>query len=573
VKTNSKEENLLFYSAPLADQRAARERIKGALEHLFRFGLLPLLFYLMCFCVITYPSIKGFSTRVIGDPYDTLQNVWNLWWVHKSVIELHTSPWFTRYLHWPFGVSLLGHTLNPFNGFVTMFLLSSIGLTRAYNLMVIISYLLGGLGAFLLAYDLTRSYWPSLLGGYIFTFSSFHFAHTLGHLQLVSLEWIPVFLLLWSKLLCNPRANVAAGAAVALFLVILCDYYYFFYCVLTALIMFGWRATCDRNTFPLAKRELWIAFGIFSIITLGTSGVLAGALLLANRSDPLLGAHDPQVYSQDLLALFVYGAHWRFYSLTGAVWEQFRGNISENSGPLGFSVLYLLDCAWRRRKSIEAAGTRLWFLILAFFLVMALGPELHIGRRFFRPSMPYGWLEEVFPPLKMSGCPGRMMVMVYLSAGVISAAGLKLLLQGSRRNRRIAAALVGALLLEYLPRPLTMTPLRIPEYAKVLRSLPGNDGVLDLVSDRSSSLLYQTVHEKPLAFGYLARVPASVDGKDRKIALAIYEARFGSLWVDYHIRYFVRKDAPLALRDSPYPKVVWSDGRVQILDLAPEATR
>jgi hypothetical protein len=56
----------------------------------------------------------------------------------------------------------------------------------------------------------------------------------------VSLEWIPLFVLLWLKLVTEPTIARGIGAAVVLFLVILCDYYYFLYCVITGALILGW---------------------------------------------------------------------------------------------------------------------------------------------------------------------------------------------------------------------------------------------------------------------------------------------------------------------------------------------
>ena len=67
----------------------------------------------------------------------------------------------------------------------------------AYNTITIFAFVMGGLTMYWLAYHLTRSFWGSLLAGFIFTFSNYHFMHAQGHLQLISLEWIPLFVLCW----------------------------------------------------------------------------------------------------------------------------------------------------------------------------------------------------------------------------------------------------------------------------------------------------------------------------------------------------------------------------------------
>ena len=534
--------------------------------------LFPLLFYFTGFSILTDPALRRFSTHLFADEGDGLQSLWNLWWVNRAVTVLHQSPWHTSYLHWPWGSSLLGHTLNPFNGFLAVVLLKFFTLVETYNFIVIFSYVIGGLTAFLLANQVTASYGPSLVAGYIFTFSNYHFAQTMGHLQMASLEWIPLFLLFWLRLILKPQVSAAMGAAIALLLVVLCDYYYFFYCVIAAVIIAGWHALRRRDPFFFLGREYRVPLGIFSVLAIATCGALTVSLVVLNHRDPLLGAHFPKENSLDLLSPFIYGGFWRFYPLTFRYWSHLPASTGETSVHLGFSVVALLLYVWRARKRIETPQVGLWFFILALFIVLALGPTPHIfGRQIARIALPYAWFQAVLPPLKMSGVPIRMMVMVFLSAGLLAAAGLKSLCRGGRGTRVAAGALLALLALEYWPRGLIMTRLSIPVYVTALKRLPGNDGVLDSVSNKFYTLFYQTVHEKPLAFGYLARVPRSVDQKDQALDDLLEENSFDLLWQDYRIRYVLSEEPPLALKDLRSARVVWRDGKVWIFDLAPGA--
>ena len=210
-------------------------------------AVFPSLLYLVIFCIYTYPLIFDFSTHFFADQGDGLQNVWNLWWVNKAVTQLQQFPWHTSFLHYPNGVSLLGSTLNPFNGFVGCVLLKFLTLIQVHNCIVVFSFVFGGVTTFWLAYYLTGSYWNSILAGFIFTFSNYHFAHAEGHLQLVSLEWIPLFVLCWYVVLIKPSVLMAVVSAGVLAAVILCDYYYFFYCVLIGSLMVAWYVLKEKD--------------------------------------------------------------------------------------------------------------------------------------------------------------------------------------------------------------------------------------------------------------------------------------------------------------------------------------
>jgi len=199
--------------------------------------LVPLALYALLFAAFTFPLLGDFSTHFFTNDADGLSNVWNLWWVDTALTRLGTSPFFTKYLHPPHGTTLLGHTLNPFNGLVAAGLEPWLGLVRAHNVIVVFAFVFGAWTAFRLALHVTGRTAASLIAGFAFGFSSYHFAHTEGHLNLVSLEWIPLFLLAWLRLLERPSAARAIGAALALLLVLLCDYYYFLYCVLAGALV------------------------------------------------------------------------------------------------------------------------------------------------------------------------------------------------------------------------------------------------------------------------------------------------------------------------------------------------
>ena len=70
--------------------------------------------YLLLAVLMTYPLAENLFSHVPGC-CDIYQNLWNIWWVKKSLFELHTSPYYTDYLYQPYGVSLALHTLSFFN--------------------------------------------------------------------------------------------------------------------------------------------------------------------------------------------------------------------------------------------------------------------------------------------------------------------------------------------------------------------------------------------------------------------------------------------------------------------------
>lgn len=532
----------------------------------------PLIFYFLVFTLLTYPLLLCFSTHFFADRGDGLQNVWNLWWVNKSVTDLQRFPWHTEYLHYPSGISLLGSTLNPFNGFMAILLLKCMTLIQTYNSIVIFSFVTGGLTAFWLSYYITRSYAGSLLAGCIFTFSNYHFAHAEGHLQLVSLEWLPLFALCWYLLLTKPGIPMALASAATLCLVLLCDYYYFFYSVLLGFLMLLWFVLKEKELFFL-RRHYLVPLGVFIMILCATAGPLVLSLLQLNARDQLTGVHSSTKCSLDLLAPIIPGGHWRFAQLSQSYWSQLTVNIHESSVHIGLSVIILTVYAWFRGAKASFPSLRLWYLILIFFAIMSLGPVLHIwGREIPFVVLPYAFLEILFPPIKLSGAPVRMMVMVVLSASLLAGMGFTTLLQESMNKRWWLVLLLGLFVFEYLPKSIPVSQMVTPGYVAFLEQLPRNSPVLDTLSRPCLALYYQTIHEQPLAFGYVARVPQSVREQEDALKELVRKEDYYALNAGFGFKYFVTRPDYKCTAAGRSLKLVYGDTQANVYEIMLQGT-
>jgi hypothetical protein len=531
--------------------------------------MLPALFYFVSFCLLTYPTIRLFSIAFFADQIDGLQNVWNIWWVNKAVTQLHVSPWHTFYLHYPYGTSLIGQTLNPFNGFLAIGLLRFLSLVQTYNFIVIFSYVVAGITMFLLAYRITRFYIGSIISGYIYTFSNFHFIHTVGHLQLVSLEWIPLFLLAWLLFVVHPTATLAICSAISLLLVILCDYYYFFYCILAAGIFAIWSMRDYRRLSFAASKQYVIPVSLVVIVTAVLTGPLVATLLITNHNDPLSGYHDATVHSLDLLAPFIPNQGWRFGDLTVGYWSNIGSG--ENRVFLGVSVILMLVYAWMKRRTISLLGKGAWFTAAILFFAMSLGPALHVwGNTIPLPvGLPYALLGDVFPPLSVSGVPSRMIVVTILSAAVIYAAGLQQLLKSTGRKWIVLPLLFAILCIEYLPTDLAVSQVAVPGYVHALAGFRQRGPVVDMVAGPGGGLYYQTVYDSPMAFGYISRTPNSVGVKDSELQIQVLEMRDDILYKHYGFRYLVVPPT----NSFPFDPVVYEDAGAKVFKLGSENRR
>jgi hypothetical protein len=224
---------------------------------------------------------------------------------------------------------------------------------------------------------------------------------------------------------------------------------------------------------------------------------------------------------------------------------------------IGWSVMALAIYGWRQRSRATIRYGAFWLVIVAFFGVMALGPNLKIGGHELKIGngismmghdrvnplvLPYAVLWLVFPPWRLAGVPLRMMVMVQLATAVLAAAGWQALITSPHRLRRmIAAVLLVAIAIEYLPYPQAVTPAEVPSYVTALKTLPGG-AVIDLASHGPQALYYQSVHEKPIAFGYISRTPTSVDQADMALARLILDGSWEEAARTGGFHYVVKRD-------------------------------
>lgn len=489
-----------------------------------RLHAVVLLGYTLLTAVMTWPAPRAFFVAIPGDSFDGWQNFWNLWWVKLALIDRIQNPYTTDLLYHPTGVDLYFHTLNPFNGAVTLPVQLTGGLYAAYNSVVLISWVLAGYGAFLLArWSLLRSGVadgvPARLGafcaGLIFTFAPIHMAHLLGHMQVMALQWLPFYALALLRGLAAPdrRVQVRQGLLAGLFLILagLCDWYFVLYLFLLTGLAVLWTWGQRR----------WLA----GLITPGLAGILFAVVLWPILWPMVQAATEFEFMVRPPSDLYILSATLVDFLIPSRMHSLFRpdsftwpGNqiapVSERTLALGYAALVLAGIG------LVARGRRMLFWVVAvlFFGLMALGPSLQVATLGWSqvPAVPVldGWtpyevVNRLVPFMRISRSVSRFAIMVQLGAAVLAAGGLAWLLVQLRLHVQIVVAVlvVALILLEYWVAPFPVSPPDTPDYYSVLAANPGDGAVLNLPMnyDRPGYLLYQTVHGRPLTVAYISR--------------------------------------------------------------------
>ena len=398
--------------------------------------LLPPLGYLLISLIATWPLITHLRGWVPG-PGDWGQNMWALWWTRQSLLALAQSPFFTNYLFYPQGVTLLFHPLDVSDGLLALPLYGILGGDITYNMIILLSFVLGGWGTYLLALYLTHNRAAGFIAGLVFTLSPYHFLRIdLGHLNLSTLQWIPFYTLFLLKFVRDGSKRSAIVAVFFLALTALNSWYYVIYLGLLSLALIVWpqnRPTMDDKR----RRDMQHAACIvhyFSLQAWRVAIVLIAAIiallpllipmLQLLGSTTLVGEHNPLRHSVDLLSFWTPGPPSSWAAWFEDVWISYAAQNREPgaSAYMGYTVLALslVGLIGRRRRR-----QTLWWMVVALgFALLSLGPQLQFDGQILDVSLPYRWLATLVPGFSITAIPGRFVVITSLALAVMFASGL-----------------------------------------------------------------------------------------------------------------------------------------------------
>src|ERR1700731_3668022 len=143
-------------------------------------------------------GLAGHPGYYIGRDTDPPQTMWFFnWWRFSLAHGL--NPFVTDLVWAPLGINLTWTTFVPLPAWISIPLQVTVGEPATYNIMISLALPLAAFSAFLLCRRVTGAFWPSILGGYIFGFSSYMLAEVLAHLDLVAVFPVPLIALLALK--------------------------------------------------------------------------------------------------------------------------------------------------------------------------------------------------------------------------------------------------------------------------------------------------------------------------------------------------------------------------------------
>ena len=227
------------------------------------------LFYLLAACVMTWPLITVMHRELASDMGDPALNCWILLWTSGQVLAFFSGDFgaLSRYWHGnifypePLTIAYSEHLTAQMVQALPV-LAATNNVILAYNLLLISTFVLSGLGVFLLVRDLTKRPLAALVAGLAFAFAPYRFDQ-LSHIQVLSAQWMPFVLYGFRRYLETGRRRALAGGAAALVAQNLsCGYYALFFAPF-ALAYVLYELAARRR---LGDWTAWRAFGIAGLI-------------------------------------------------------------------------------------------------------------------------------------------------------------------------------------------------------------------------------------------------------------------------------------------------------------------
>lgn len=462
--------------------------------------------FVLLACLFTFPAVLRLGSHILGMD-DAHYFVWELWWFHRAVFELHTDPLHTNLLFYPTpSVPLIWST--PVNLLPGMALVGLVGPVAAYNLLVLSGLVLAGYGAYRLAYRFVKRRDAAFLAGLIFAFAPAHMAQVMdGHLGVLTIQWVPFSLLALLRLHDRLSWSRAAVFALTLALVLGSDLYVAIYFLGTLGLAGAVWALKHR---PAPRFLAWAGGATMAAVLavlpfhLPTWRNLQGATTNAEQG---LTVHQ---FGQDVVQLLLPAP---FHPLFGRVSWPLYGHITNRDawGTLGLTVLVLAALAlWKRRDAL----TRFWAWVSGIALVGSLGTYLNVAGP-TRVPLPY-LLVTYVPVIKSLRVPDRLAEVTALGLAMLAAAGSAWwLTRLGRRALWVFAGLLAAIGLEYLVHaPFPTTSAAVPGFYQALATNPAAGALLEIPNGDANWggpthtwMYYQTVHHRPLVVGHTHRIP------------------------------------------------------------------
>jgi hypothetical protein len=475
------------------------------------------LLYLILILLMTYPiAFRHGEHYSIHNDY--FQGLWNFWWFKESLFELARNPYFSDYLFHPTGVSLAFHTLSITNAVLALPFIFLLDVVSAFNFVYLITFLLAGMGSYLLVHDLTGNRQAAFLSGLVLAFCPYHFAKSY-QIWAASIAWMPLFAFFFLRLLRRGGLREALLSGLMLFLASLSSWYFmvFIFLFIAFTLVYFLIVHPDRILSADFARGFSIMTGFFGLLILPFAYPMIREVIVG----------ESHMYTS-LYAQFVRGGQDLADGRTGSTFQVgmtqlfgFRGASPVFwPGIIGYLTLFLAVYGALKGELKEKG---LWVGSAVLFFIFLLGPYLTVFDRIYE-NIPLPWMIlDKLPVFKAIRYPHRFMAPLMMCLAVLAGSGAVAITGSIGRGKRtggnrLQSVLISILsvfiLVEYFVAPIESFSLRMsPFYNTLVGDNHDEYAILEVpvMGPFTTTYMYfQRVHKKKLLGGQIAHAENKV---------------------------------------------------------------
>jgi hypothetical protein len=459
--------------------------------------------------LLTYPlGLFISSDMLLPNSTDLYYNLWDIWWLERL---LHGAGQMnmTPMLYYPAGLDITYSAMSWTTSAAALLLKPLVGILTAYKLLGLFAVFSTGYAAYLLLRTLVNSRAAAWVGGAVYTFIPYHVTHTKGHPNLTQLAPVPIAILLFLQGLAEGHLLLSVAAGLLLGITAWTSLYLFGFTTMTLALLFVYLALDERRW---QQKGFWQATAAF---------VVGSSVLLAPRLFPILRNYGELSYvieekhnatlSTDVLA-YVAPPDRNLLLSPVTNWIVDRaGEDYEQELYLGLIPIWLVifGLAHREKQQEKLA----WLGIGVWFLMLELGPVLHVAKRVYLDVPLPGFLLQRLPLIKTVR-PFTFQVALALPLAVLAAYGMDDLLTAfSRRTALKYGLLIGlpfVMMLEYWPGFYQFEPNVVSPFYEEIAAQEEEFALIDLPFQMTPKYYtyLQITHGKPIAGGATARMPS-----------------------------------------------------------------
>ena len=403
---------------------------------------------------------------------DPIQHMTVMRWYRTCLME-GRSPFRLDGLQHPVGATL--GAFSPLVAQAALFIPLSIFIKNdclIYNILWFFGLWMTAMGSYYLIFRFVADRAAAAIGGLGVLLSGPVLAHAHGHLELIYLGSVALFLASWIGFVEKPTRASMLAAIFSYWLATACAAYNAVLCIApaTLFVLVAFISQGRRGVWKWSKSRLaWLAG--FSILC------LPGLCLLF--AGPLWSLSNGVTMNRTLAEFRRYGSPlWSYvappiqHPLCKSFGIDFYQSLDfswiESESYLGIVTLLLLFRAAVARTRFRRFG--FWWSCLALLMILSFGVEAKIGR--FVVPLPGLLLWKALPIFRLIRVPARFNLLAVLAAAVIASASLRdLLAQLKTPRRRFAFLAIATLVMLAELGTLKFTTDRLPKMPECYQAI------------------------------------------------------------------------------------------------------